>query len=74
MSFCAICKRNPDPNIGCFDGTGQVLRNMGIERKDKNISKDKLKKNSYKAIWFILLFLLIALIIGITVALIYTNG
>jgi hypothetical protein len=32
MAFCPICARNHDPDIGCFDATGQAIRDMGLPR------------------------------------------
>jgi len=74
MAFCAICQRYHDPDMGCFDNTGQVLRNMGIEGEDKHTPENKLQRNELKTRWIILLISLGVLIIAIIVALIYTYG
>lgn len=74
MAFCAICQRYHDPDIGCFDGSGQILRNMGIEREDKYLPKNRLQKKSSKTKWLVLVFLLSVFIIGIIIALVYVNG
>ena len=31
MRYCAICGRQHDPDIPCFDGADQALRDAGIE-------------------------------------------
>jgi hypothetical protein len=32
MSYCVICGRQHDPGVGCFDGAGQALRDIGLPR------------------------------------------
>ena len=30
MAYCVICCRQHDPDLGCSDGTEQILRDAGI--------------------------------------------
>jgi hypothetical protein len=30
MSYCVICGRQHDPGVGCLDGAGQALRDIGL--------------------------------------------
>jgi hypothetical protein len=30
MPFCAICGRHHEPGIGCFEGTGELMKESGI--------------------------------------------
>ncbi len=32
MAYCIICGRQHDPSVGCLDGAGQVLKDLGIPR------------------------------------------
>jgi hypothetical protein len=33
MSYCVICGGQHDPDVGCFDGAGQAIRNIGLPRR-----------------------------------------
>lgn len=59
MSFCPICKRNHDPDIYCTDGTRQILRDMGIEKRSSKTSPEELRKLNRKAVTFLVVFAVI---------------
>ena len=71
MSFCAICKRNHDPDLLCTDGTGQILRDRGLGRQNKPMPKDEFRRNEIKARKAVFLFFFIVLILAIAFALFY---
>jgi len=73
MAFCGICKRNHDPDIPCIDGTGQILRNMGLKKKDQPQSKEEFRRNERKARKFIFGFFFIVFVIAILLGLLYLN-
>ena len=72
MAFCGICKRNHDPDLPCTDGTGQILRDMGLEKQNKPMPKDEFKKNEVKARRFVFIFFFVVLVLAALFAL-YRN-
>lgn len=39
MSYCAICGRQHDPDVGCLDGTGQALRDIGLRQRAEGVAR-----------------------------------
>jgi hypothetical protein len=68
MSYCAICGREHDPDLLCFDGTSQALRRAGADDPRHN-SASALRKIVRQADrWLIrLLIALLALIAAIVI-------
>jgi hypothetical protein len=66
MSYCAICGREHDPDLPCFDSAGQVLRSAGIDDRQAPDSDFK-RVARLSDRWFIklLLALLVFFIVGI---------
>src|SRR5215470_6235351 len=55
MPFCPICGRDHDPDIGCSDATGQVIREMGLPRSARrhgdSVSRNAGRHDKRAAVW-----------------------
>ena len=63
MAYCVICGRWHDPDVGCFDGTGQSLRDMGIPRPRSRRAKGS---STGEKKWPVALYLLIGTALVLT--------
>lgn len=45
MAYCIICGRQHDPSVGCMDGAGQVLKDLGILRSQHGFHTGRRKTN-----------------------------
>jgi hypothetical protein len=66
MSYCAICGREHDPDLPCFDSAGQALRSTSVDERQTPDSDFK-RTAKLADRWFIklLLALLILFALGI---------
>ncbi len=67
--FCAICGRNHDPKFTCASVTGlEAFEDMGIKKskeKGAGSSFQELSKKSDKIMILIVIFIVLAMIVGI---------
>jgi hypothetical protein len=66
MSYCVVCGRQHDPGVGCFDGAGQALRDIGLPRGRAKSPPGR--KHSSAARWWTLgLGLLLAVVFAFVI-------
>ena len=80
MSYCAICGRQHDPQIPCFDGVTQILedidagpRKVSSKEEYKNIAKAA-DKYLLKILLWVLLWALMLTMLGLVISSLIRKG
>jgi uncharacterized membrane protein YvbJ len=68
MSFCPKCGAHHDPNYPCADRAGEMMQDMGVERRSK-MSKEEFKtleKRADRSMLKILLIVVVGFLLFLT--------